>query len=191
MSVFSTLRSSNSGRVALGLTGVIALLAVAALTGCSTHPAGPHAASIVQSTASVAKVSNNPDLETAGVGASSTKKSYSVVLNIQNHSTYTMDWVGDTIGGLTPDSPPVNILPGGTDRIVYQTNEAGGIAIEPTWRVDGTEFTVHPTVGNTAVGFNAVFCTVDEIAKGSPVALTGCKIGSGYHPDVQIGFFTR
>jgi hypothetical protein len=191
MSVFSTLRSSKSRRVALGLTGVIALLAVAALAGCSAHPAGPHAASVVQSTASVAKVANNPSLETAGVGTSSSKKTFSVVLNVQNHSKYTMNWVGDSLESLTPDSPPLNIAPGGTDRIVFQTSSASGIHIEPTWRVDGTEFTVYPTVGDPTIGTNAVFCTVDEVAKGSPVVLTGCKIGSGYHPDVQIAFSNR
>ncbi|MES1212098.1 MAG: hypothetical protein ABUT11_00975, partial [Leifsonia sp.] len=72
MSALSTLRSSTLRRVGLALSAGTALVAVAALTGCSVP----------------ASHSGSPAHSATSIDASSTGKNFSVVLNVQNNSTY-------------------------------------------------------------------------------------------------------
>jgi hypothetical protein len=120
-----------------------------------------------------------------GVGASKA----GLVLNVVNNSTHELRWVGDG-DGPDPSSTPAAIVAanGGTDRIVWT---GSNLVVHPTWQVVGTEKNVFPSIGVPDIGFNSIFCTADEISKGSPVGMTHCDIGKGYDPDAHVTFGDR
>ena len=150
-------------------------------------------------TTASAPSSGAPLQEGSGTGDCDTKCTTSMIINITNNSSHTLDFAGNesnTPENVNNTKPKPTLHPGEHDSFEFKTSIAGGALYEPYWVVEnGGGDTVHTFFQVPTVGANEISCADNKFTEPSKYIAASCtqdkKPGGPWHPVITMVWTDR